>query len=138
MGRSWFIGSKVMNSGVTSLPFYKDCFSDINSYHTLGCFHENIHFSLVKTSRYLCKRVSPCTKFFSLKSNQSLENVLAACKHMLCLQDNYNCVVTLWKYFDVLEHTSVVFRMRYTFRHTLPHPLRQRPFVHFTCIFEEK
>lgn len=70
MGRSWFIGSKVMNSGVTSLPFYKDCFSAINSYHTLGCFHENIHFSLVKTSRYLCKRVSPCTKFFSLKSNQ--------------------------------------------------------------------
>lgn len=61
---------------------------------------------------------------------RSLENVLAACKHMLCLQDNYNCVVTLWKYLDVLEHTSVVFRMRYTFRHTLPHPLRQRPFVH--------
>lgn len=57
---------------------------------------------------------------------------------MLCLKDNYNCVVTLWKYLDVLEHTSVVFRMRYTFRHTLPHPLRQRPFVHFTCIFEEK
>lgn len=24
---------------------------------------------------------------------RSLENVLAACKHMLCLQDNYNCVV---------------------------------------------
>lgn len=39
---------------------------------------------------------------------RSFENVLAACKHMLCLQDNNNCVVTLWKYLDVLEHTYEV------------------------------
>lgn len=69
---------------------------------------------------------------------RSLENVLAACKHMLCLRDNYNCVVTLWKYFDVLQH--ILFRMRYTFHQHLPHPSRFLHYVRvllliFACIF---